>query len=131
MVIILEEKFSGMVQRFDLKRFRKDHKLTQKQVCEVMNYTQGFVSSMENGHDAIPDAFITRLCKVYDVKDPNKYMYVEKVENENDPGSTHDAIVLYLIKQNELLQSMLIEKDKTIEELRRKCDDLYEKLIVK
>ena len=115
-------------QRFDLKRFRKDRKLTQKQICDALDYTQGFVSSMENGHDAIPDGFITKLCEVYDLSDPNIYMCPVKSNSNEAAGMANDAMILHLIKQNEMLHSMLIEKDKTIDELRKERDELYQKI---
>lgn len=118
----------GETQRFDLKRFRKDHKLTQKQICDALDYTQGFVSSMENGHDAIPEGFITKLCVVYNVPDPNKYMCPVEPSPKETAGMANEAMILHLIKQNEMLHSMLIEKDKTIDELRKERDELYIKI---
>lgn len=37
------------MQRFDLKRFRIDRKLTQKELAELLMCKQNYISNIENG----------------------------------------------------------------------------------
>ena len=37
------------MQRFDLKRFRLDRKLTQKELAEILMCKQNYISNIENG----------------------------------------------------------------------------------
>ena len=41
--------------KYDLAKFRRDHGLTQKQLAEALNVTQGFLSSVENGRTPFPE----------------------------------------------------------------------------
>lgn len=40
------------MQRFDLKRFRLDRKLTQKELAEILMCKQNYISNIENGISA-------------------------------------------------------------------------------
>lgn len=45
----------------DLKAFRKDNKLTQKEAAAYFECTQGFISQIERGERPIPDVFFERI----------------------------------------------------------------------
>jgi transcriptional regulator with XRE-family HTH domain len=47
--------------KFDLRIFRKQKGLTQKQVAEFLGIGQSFVSQMERGKDATPKETIAKL----------------------------------------------------------------------
>lgn len=42
-------KYFIYMQRFDLKRFRIDRKLTQKELAELLMCKQNYISNIENG----------------------------------------------------------------------------------
>ena len=51
------------MQRFDLKRFRLDRKLTQKELAEILMCKQNYISNIENGigiFAAYSDKYFTR-----------------------------------------------------------------------
>ena len=49
------------MQRFDLKRFRIDRKLTQKELAELLMCKQNYISNIENGIKPISKELIGRL----------------------------------------------------------------------
>lgn len=56
---------------FDLKRFRKENNLTQKQLAEYLNVTQGFVSQIEKGASQLPERYISKILEdnLYKISD--------------------------------------------------------------
>ena len=45
------------MQRFDLKRFRLDRKLTQKELAEILMCKQNYISNIENGIKPISNGY--------------------------------------------------------------------------
>ena len=73
------------MQRFDLKRFRLDRKLTQKELAEILMCKQNYISNIENGIKPISkekagaDAFSRQVVKMMNDKLIAPYgMLVEK-----------------------------------------------------
>lgn len=125
------------MQRFDLKRFRKERNITQKEIARIANYPQGFISAMENGRNATPDAFIKLLSEVYGIADLSSYIfedknvaYKERGEMKGKSGgkssssSVDQSLVDHIIYMNERLLSQIDERDKTIAELRQTIENL-------
>lgn len=51
----------------NLRAIRKEHKLSQADVAEILNTTQQQYSKYENGTHEIPIRHITTLCQYYDI----------------------------------------------------------------
>mgnify|MGYP004428195563 CR=1 FL=1 len=56
---------------FDLKRFRIEKKISQKQLADKLGVGQSFISQIENGKNPIPDLLLSKLKDIYalDIKD--------------------------------------------------------------
>lgn len=52
----------------NLKRIRKEHNLTQKQLAKILNTTQSVISDYENGHTLIQTAFLFDTCNKYKIE---------------------------------------------------------------
>lgn len=57
----------------DLKQLRKDLNLTQSELQDILNVTQGFLSKVENGKEAFPASFYDKLCNKYGADVIDKY----------------------------------------------------------
>lgn len=95
------------MQRFDLKRFRLDRKLTQKELAEILMCKQNYISNIENG--------IKPISKEKTV--------LKEVTPEDFMFAGADAFSRQVVKMmNDKLiapYGMLVEKDKEIERLNR------------
>lgn len=94
------------MQRIDLKRFRKERRLTQKSVSEATSYQQCHVSAIENGKTSAPNAFINKLQQVYGVGNIRDYVYDDSLQDLAPVArQANDEIMLaqYLISQNQEL----------------------------
>lgn len=70
--------------RYDLKRLRTDHKITQKELADRLKVTQGFLSSVEKWRNPFPDDRIDDLQKVFPEVDLTEYeVSDEDVPREN------------------------------------------------
>lgn len=70
--------------RYDLKRLRTDHKITQKELADRLKVTQGFLSSVEKWRNPFPDDRIDDLQKVFPDVDLTEYeVSDEDVPREN------------------------------------------------
>lgn len=58
---------------FDLKRFRKEKKISQKALAEELGVVQSFISQMENGKDPIPSPVLAKLVDLYDIENISDY----------------------------------------------------------
>lgn len=56
---------------FDLKRFRIEKKISQKQLADKLGVGQSFISQIENGKNPIPDLLLSKLKDIYalDIRD--------------------------------------------------------------
>lgn len=52
-----------------MKEIRKIHKLSQKELGERLNLSQGQIGSYENGHRNIPDRTIKDICKEFKISE--------------------------------------------------------------
>lgn len=64
---------------FDLKRFRKERKLSQTVLADALGVGQSFISQIESGKDPMPDAFIKKLADIYNVKNISDYIVDEPI----------------------------------------------------
>lgn len=98
------------MQRIDLKRFRKERRLTQKSVSEATGYQQCHVSSIENGKTSAPNAFINKLQQVYGVGNIRDYVYDDSLQDLApiaQPSNEELIMSQYLIAQNKELMDQV------------------------
>ena len=58
----------------DIKRFRNDLNLNQKEFAEKVGLPQPFISRVEKGKDKFPEKHIINLKNIFDVEDFSKYI---------------------------------------------------------
>ena len=58
---------------FDLKRFRKEHKISQKDLAEALDVAQSFISQIENGKNQMPESMLDKLSALYPTIDFTVY----------------------------------------------------------
>lgn len=108
------------MQRFDLKRFRLDRKLTQKELAEILMCKQNYISNIENGIKPISKEKLDILQSKFG--DISKY-YSDISPKQNTMFAGADAFSRQVVKMmNDKLiapYGMLVEKDKEIERLNR------------
>lgn len=107
------------MQRFDLKRFRLDRKLTQKELAEILMCKQNYISNIENGIKPISKEKLDILqSKFGDIS-----KYYSDISPKQNTILNADAFSRQVVKMmNDKLiapYGMLVEKDKEIERLNR------------
>ena len=118
------------MQRFDLKRFRLDRKLTQKELAEILMCKQNYISNIENGVTPISKEKLDILqskfgdiSKYYSDISPKQNTILKEVTPEDFMFAGADAFSRQVVKMmNDKLiapYGMLVEKDKEIERLNR------------
>lgn len=109
------------MQRFDLKRFRLDRKLTQKELAEILMCKQNYISNIENGIKPISKEKLDILQSEFG--DISKYYSDISPKPEDFMFAGADAFSRQVVKMmNDKLiapYGMLVEKDKEIERLNR------------
>jgi transcriptional regulator with XRE-family HTH domain len=58
---------------FDLKGFRKDRKMSQKQISEILGIGTSFISQIETGKDPMPGYIPDKLIDAYGKEEVEKY----------------------------------------------------------
>lgn len=118
------------MQRFDLKRFRVDRKLTQKELAELLMCQQNYISNIENGIKPISKEKLDILqskfgdiSKYYSDISPKQNTILKEVTPEEFLLAGADAFSRQIVKMmNDKLiapYGILAEKDKEIERLNR------------
>lgn len=107
------------MQRFDLKSFRIDRKLTQKELAELLMCKQNYISNIENGIKPISKEKLDILqSKFGDIS-----KYYSDISPKQNMFAGADAFSRQVVKMmNDKLiapYGMLVEKDKEIERLNR------------
>lgn len=76
---------------FDLKLFRKDNKLSQKELADLLNCSQSYISALESGRKPVLDAQISILEKKFGgIK---KYITKKLIPDGNNNGIRYWADV--------------------------------------
>ena len=118
------------MQRFDLKRFRIDRKLTQTELAELLMCKQNYISNIENGIKPISKEKLDILqskfgdiSKYYSDVSPKQNTVLKGVTPEDFMFGGADAFSRQVVTMmNDRLiapYGMLEEKDKEIERLNR------------
>lgn len=93
---------------FDLKGFRKAHSIPQKEIMEMLDCVQSYVSQIENGTKPIPSELVDMLREKYDDVDN----FLVDGDSTLTPTEKYQAEISRL---NELVES----QQRTIENLSR------------
>jgi|GEM_PF-958216 transcriptional regulator with XRE-family HTH domain len=68
---------------FDLKRFRREKKISQQDFASAMECGQSFISQIENGKDRMPDTWIDKIANIYNVTNIEEYIIPDNIlENQ-------------------------------------------------
>ena len=114
-------------QIFDLKRFRADYKVTQKELSELLDRPQSFLSAIEHGKRSAPPAMLDALADAYKVDNISDYLSDHVASDKYEEAGVkdvHDAIVnspggiiLMTSLEGKLANKDLMDLLKTIKEL--------------
>lgn len=124
---------------FDLKRFRKDKKISQGVLADKLGIGQPFVSQIESGKDPMPDNLIMKLSEIFPSDNISSYYIKEdidiKLKNTNVfdiaamGGEVYAELLNKLIRDKQLAPFALLElKEQEIKELNREIGRLEERL---
>lgn len=124
---------------FDLKLFRKDKKISQTKLAEILGVGQSFISQIESGKDPMPEAFIIKLSEIYPTDNIRSYAKKDDIEfkiKEADAfdiatmgGEVYANLLNKLIRDKQLAPFALLEqKEQEIKELNREIGRLEERL---
>ncbi len=68
---------------FDLKRFRREKKISQQDFASAMECGQSFISQIENEKDRMPDTWIDKIANIYNVTNIEEYIIPDNIlENQ-------------------------------------------------
>lgn len=70
--------------RIDLKKIRKELKLTQKQFASTFSVPQSFISQIENGIDPMPASWSPKLIEMLGVSDLSEYQLAVTNKNQSE-----------------------------------------------
>lgn len=110
----------------DIKRFRKDNKLSQAELAAILGCTQGFISSIERNRRPIPDDIITKLIssKKYNTKhltpEEDNVHEEEKLNIKDDVTMSREVFDVLknlsetVLSQQRTIEQLHIEKKKVL-----------------
>ena len=129
----------------DIKLFRKDNKLSQVELAEIIGCTQGFISNLEQKRRPIPDSIITKLLSTN--KYNTRYLLQDQVESKKEEkNETNDEVTMSrevfnvlknlsetVLSQQRTIEQMYIEKEKSNahQESNARCADVSGSDLVK
>ena len=77
---------------FDLKRFRKEQKISQTELARLLGVGQSFISQVESGKDPIPESLILKLKEIFNVENISDY-YIKGNESEDNIPIVEEEIL--------------------------------------
>lgn len=107
---------------FDLKKFRKERKLTQSEFSELLGYQASYISSIEKGNKPVSDNFLERVEQKFNV-DLSQYKSWNQNSGITPNPTTPDETQYWRDKYYELLErynASLEEKEALRAEFERK-----------
>ena len=106
-----------------IKTFRKRNKISQVTLAEYLDVTQGFISQMENGTSAIPDAIISKILD-------NTHGWDVSMLTDDQSRDSKPELVAELKPQLSnveiLLREMLAEERARVDALQERINELIE-----
>lgn len=77
---------------FDIKRFRKERKMTQAEFANKLDYSRTAVSNMETGNHSISDNFLDKIEEVFGVDLMEFKSYIKKSLVNESAGSNYKIV---------------------------------------
>lgn len=124
--------------RYDIARFRREHKITQKEFANKLGISQGFLSSVENGRNPFPSERVEDLEKNYPDINWEDYELTEEDVKQTNIGSNNDnsdvrinddatikMLLQYLTKANGAISIAHQEEDTEAKEWRQRFDKAF------
>ncbi len=74
----------------DIKKFRKEQKLTQVEFGKKIGYTHAYISNVENGKEPVTDNFLNKMHEVFGIEVEEYKSYNQKVA-VSDPGKEYNS----------------------------------------
>ena len=112
------------MKQIDLQKLRKDNKISQKQLAEMLNVPQSFISQIENKKDPMPAYWPQLLIDKLNISDISVYEVEESpqatiVNNQNGTSVFNDLdkFVMFMKSRDELFRDIVKEKDEQINRL--------------
>ena len=112
------------MKQIDLQKLRKDNKISQKQLAEMLNVSQSFISQIENKKDPMPAYWPQLLIDKLNISDISVYEVEESpqatiVNNQNGTSVFNDLdkFVMLMKSRDELFRDIVKEKDEQINRL--------------
>lgn len=112
------------MKQIDLQKLRKDNKISQKQLAEMLNVPQSFISQIENKKDPMPAYWPQLLIDKLNISDISVYEVEESpqatiVNNQNGTSVFNDLdkFVMLMKSRDELFRDIVKEKDEQINRL--------------
>lgn len=105
-----------------IKNFRKRNRISQVALAEYLEVTQGFISQMENGTSAIPEAIISRLLA-------NPYDWDASMLEAQSRDSKPELVAEHKPRLSDveiLLREMLAEERARVDALQERINELIE-----
>lgn len=120
---------------FDLQSIRKEKKITQKQLAELVQYPQGFISEIESGKASAPQAFIKKVSEQLKIENIDDYVKeVPNISNKKARKSKKEDIFTDILDAGDPIQNqnMNVLADQSIIsmflDLLRKKEEKIDKL---
>jgi transcriptional regulator with XRE-family HTH domain len=88
---------------FDIKRFRKERKMTQAEFASQLGYSRTAVSNMETGNHSVSDNFMNTIEDVFGV-DLKEFKSYNKKTLVNESGAPNYKIVDWREKYYNLME---------------------------
>lgn len=114
----------ALMRKLDLRRIRNEHNVTQMRLAELTDYPQSFISQMECGRVAVPDAFMKKLEEVLGITDFEPYLVgelsdaSEQVADEISEDKKTIARLLDIIeRRDEQIKYLTSENSRLMQEL--------------
>lgn len=112
------------MKQIDLQKLRKDNKISQKQLAEILNVPQSFISQIENKKDPMPAYWPQLLIDKLNISDISVYEVEESpqatiVNNQNGTSVFNDLdkFIMLMKSRDELFRDIVKEKDEQINRL--------------
>lgn len=114
----------ALIRKLDLRKIRNEHNVTQLRLAELTDYPQSFISQMEHGKVAVPDAFLKKLEDVLGITDFEPYLVGELTdspEQVSDDISEDKKTIARLLdiieRRDEQIKHLTSENSRLMQEL--------------
>ncbi len=115
------------MKRIDLQKIRRDKKLSQKQIAEILNVPQSFVSQVENMKSPMPEYWISILVNKLNISDVSDYEVELEEQKISQVFNSQNGLSIFndIDKFIELLKS----RDSVFKEIVQKKDEQIDRLL--